>query len=43
MLDAISVDRHRLRAIQHRVAMLVAHSSPVQQFGAGVGIGWYEK
>lgn len=36
------MDRNRLQALQHSITMLVVRSSPVQQFGFGLGIGWYD-
>lgn len=41
VFQAVSIDQNRIRAIGQSIMTLAINSSPFQQFGMGLGIGWY--
>jgi hypothetical protein len=41
VFEAVSIDRNRLHGLLRSLGTIAVRSSPIQQFGMGLGIGWY--
>lgn len=37
----MTVDQQRLQTVWQTALSYAVHSSPIQQFGIGFGVGWY--
>ena len=40
VVSSIRVDREQMSAVWNRALLLVLHTTPLQQFGIGFGVGW---
>ena len=41
VFEAVTIDQSRLRVILNSLLTVAIKSSPIQQFGMGLGVGWY--